>query len=478
MFQSARLASRVLILLFLLAVLFQFEPSLAGTVPTKDADATGSNTSGTLASADPGTLSDTNIFTGNSQDEGYCIDAASFPNPVVVTSVTFKMRKSLGSPTGTLTGKIYSVAFTCAGLSGSASTTQGTSTNSISMSGLPTSYTLETFNFASISLPALTSGNSYVFTALSSGCGCDSLNTVSLGNAGTGTIGRYANRVGSWNTAANKDTFITVTGTSLSFTMSLTTASNYELVIVSIFANGNTGIAVSDTSSLTWTQRTSIGQLFEWFATSQGVLSSDTITVTFSSGTAIASATAISFSGVTFNNPFDPADTTQKPQTSTTGCTTAGAYSHVTNPNGIALGLFASDTSSPSMTTTSGLTLLAATTNAPVGFLSEPAPTNLLISGTFASPCSGSNTSYLIADGVAGPTPGSSGPPPTTPSSGGGGFGTWAPLNTTAVAQTLIQPVGVSLTLPVTSSIFLIGLIMTAGFFAGPKRRREPRLVL
>lgn len=98
--------------------------------------------------------------------------------------------------------------------------------------------------------------------------------------------------------------------------VSLTTSSTFDIVMVLSASGGSSGVpavlSISDTSSLSWNQRKSIGggttqALDEWFAKSPTTLSSDSITVTYG-GTIQATGSfllAFGVSNVNYLSPFD-----------------------------------------------------------------------------------------------------------------------------------------------------------------------------
>jgi len=142
------------------------------------------------------------------------------------------------------------------------------------------------------------------------------------------------------------DTFNSATPATNPATIVLSTTQRNDLIIVATNydASGSTG--VTDTAGLTWTKLVSVAYsagaeyLDIWYAVSTGLLSSDTISISYASVSGEVLIQAFSVTGAKTSSPFNGT-----PGTFTyTGSTTGGASVTTTIPNAMIIGAFNQNT--------------------------------------------------------------------------------------------------------------------------------------
>lgn len=104
------------------------------------------------------------------------------------------------------------------------------------------------------------------------------------------------------------------------FTVTLTTTSTNDVIIVNVASNTNAPSSVTDAAGLTWNLRTSVTNtnfIHEYYATSSGTLTGDVITINYGAAPSYAAATAFGISGANTSSPFDA--NAALPGTSTSG---------------------------------------------------------------------------------------------------------------------------------------------------------------
>ena len=104
-------------------------------------------------------------------------------------------------------------------------------------------------------------------------------------------------------------TYAAVGSLSTSNTAYLSTSSEWEIVVLYVFAVGATVAGVSDTASLTWQRRgggtNGSNHLEVWWALSPGQLTNDGITVTFSGSPSVTQIFPTAWTGVNLITPWD-----------------------------------------------------------------------------------------------------------------------------------------------------------------------------
>ncbi len=150
--------------------------------------------------------------------------------------------------------------------------------------------------------------------------------------------------------------------------ISLTTGGTNRLIILHVsFGTTASGVSVSDTAGLTWTQRASEIQattgIQEWWAKAPSTLSSDTITVNCTSSG--LSFIAIAISGADTTTPFDTNGSVPAHNQSA-GSTSASLTISTTNANTLLLAILRGAGSLGTITGPSGFTSVGpATTSSP-----------------------------------------------------------------------------------------------------------------
>ena len=117
---------------------------------------------------------------------------------------------------------------------------------------------------------------------------------------------------------------------STSTSVSLTTSSANDVIILDILQNGTTVSLVSDTAGLVWHPRAVAGAggqtIYEYYAIAPNALSPDVITVTFAGAASYVDLNAFGVSGANTSSPFDSnVSVPATPATSTGSITTSNA---------------------------------------------------------------------------------------------------------------------------------------------------------
>ena len=142
--------------------------------------------------------------------------------------------------------------------------------------------------------------------------------------------------------------------------VTLTTANPNDVIILTGYETSSSIhiSSISDGDGLTWHTRKQLsnsgqgGETEEWYAIASTALSSDTITVTYSSSSTTGGITAFGISGANTNSPFDP--NLASPVTNTGSSSTPSVSLTTTNANDLIIGIVSCYKSSGFSTITVG----------------------------------------------------------------------------------------------------------------------------
>lgn len=150
-----------------------------------------------------------------------------------------------------------------------------------------------------------------------------------------------------------------VVNSGTTYSLTLSTTQTKDIIVLASIINGTTVSGVSDGAGLTWIKRRGTGgtnNLEYWYAVSTGILTNDTIMITFLGSTSYAVATVFGVSGAKISDPFD----TSASFPYSTATIPADPISYTTTgPNELVIGLFRLNTTAIA-TQGSGTTLIKA----------------------------------------------------------------------------------------------------------------------
>ena len=207
------------------------------------------------------------------------------------------------------------------------------------------------------------------------------------------------------------DGSVTTTATAQTCVIALTTAHSPDVIIVTSKSTPVSGTpdvtGIADTAGLTWSLRKKLtpasnATFEEWYAIASGTLSSDSITVTYTSnpGNYSERCTAFGISGANTGAPFD-GNASIPSGTSCTSCTSLGPTISTNSSKTMLLAsLFAQTGSFGTITRPSGFSQILATGSVEDNSASVVSSAQSSVTETFSWSGGASNWDSLILDAV------------------------------------------------------------------------------